>query len=127
MSDAYKNEPAGYLPKEERVVECYPLEGKSFPLKVKTFNKTCSYCPSQWDAESYDDVHIYIRYRWGCLTVSAAYNHESAVNSDNDIFFAKLGSEYHGEMPTEEMKEFTSVVLDFSNAIETTNFEELDE
>ena len=32
---------------------------------------TCTSCPSQWDAKTTDGTYVYIRYRWGCLTVTA--------------------------------------------------------
>ena len=36
----------------------------------ETLILTCSACPTQWEAETNDGRGAYIRYRWGCLTIS---------------------------------------------------------
>jgi hypothetical protein len=38
-------------------------------MKVTDVVQTCEACPSQWDAKTEDGKYVYIRYRWGSLTV----------------------------------------------------------
>jgi hypothetical protein len=33
-------------------------------------NQTCFACPSQWEGKTADGRHLYIRYRWGHLSIS---------------------------------------------------------
>jgi hypothetical protein len=38
-------------------------------IVVKHIEKTCNACPSQWEGRAVDNRPIYIRYRWGWLSV----------------------------------------------------------
>lgn len=37
--------------------------------RIKKLTKTCEACPSQWEGEFEDGSPVYIRYRWGYLSV----------------------------------------------------------
>jgi len=39
-------------------------------IHIKRIVKTCDACPAQWDAETEDGRYVYIRYRYGFLSVS---------------------------------------------------------
>ncbi len=72
---------------------------------------TCSACPSQWEGKTVDEQYVYIRYRWGFLTVGIGKTHEDAVWDETSC--QKIGDEYDGTMNTEEMKSHTKDVLRF--------------
>lgn len=38
-------------------------------MKVKTMTMTCCACPSQWEGQMDDGSELYVRYRWGRLTI----------------------------------------------------------
>jgi len=37
--------------------------------KIKDIRQTCMACPSQWSGTTTDNEEIYIRFRWGILSV----------------------------------------------------------
>ena len=56
-------------------------------MTIKDIVQTCYACPSQWEAKTEDNKAVYIRYRWGCLSIYL----------DNQLIYDKtLGSEYDG-------------------------------
>lgn len=61
---------------------------------------TCSACPSQWDALTTDGRRLYIRYRWGTLTVS----HEGEV-----LFQKRIGDAFDGVLSEDEMLRVTGL------------------
>lgn len=77
--------------------------------KIKTCEKTCSACPSQWDLYTDRDEYIYVRFRWGYLSVSIGVNGQEIFSWEDD-------DDWNGTMSTEKMIEFTKSVLDFTNA-----------
>jgi hypothetical protein len=38
-------------------------------LKIISLSKTCEACPSQWEGKTAEGKKVYIRYRWGRLTM----------------------------------------------------------
>lgn len=80
--------------------------------KVKKCVKTCSACPSQWDIHTTDGEYIYARYRWGGLTLTLNFRQSDSVV----IFSAGVGGCLDGDMSTDELKELTASILDWSEA-----------
>ncbi|MDR3582489.1 MAG: hypothetical protein P4L67_04420 [Candidatus Pacebacteria bacterium] len=75
--------------------------------KVKTIIMTCSISPSQWVGKTENGSDLYIRYRWGGLSVDV---------NDIEILYADCGHGYDGEMTTARMMGLTKDVLDWSEA-----------
>lgn len=63
-----KDEIASVEPSEAQAVDRIQ-EPVVRPLKLVSMTQTCWGCPSQWDAMTDDGRQVYIRYRWGCLSV----------------------------------------------------------
>lgn len=83
-------------------------------LKVKALIKTCPAFPSQWEGVLEDGRAVYIRYRWGRLTVSAGKSVEDAiVNYDGNILAIDVGGPIDGTMGERELKIHTKGVLIF--------------
>ncbi len=38
-------------------------------IKIKNLKQTCGACPSQWEFETFDNRMVYVRYRYGYLSV----------------------------------------------------------
>jgi len=73
---------------------------------LKEYHQTCSCCPSQWNALTEQNEFIYIRYRWGTLTIqmsASSGNLSDAINTGNMIFVKSIGNEYDGTLTTEEL------------------------
>lgn len=41
-------------------------------MRIRNLVQTCWACPSQWSAKTEDGDEVYIRYRWGVLTMDVA-------------------------------------------------------
>lgn len=65
-------------------------------IYYKYLRKTLLKCPSQWEGISNNNENIYIRYRWGYLTLYL---------DDKEIYYVKCGDNYEGEMRTKKMLE----------------------
>lgn len=65
------------------------------PLKITSLTQTCEACPSQWEGELEDGREIYIRYRWGTLTVNVSKGTLSAVEGPQ-VYYNEIGDEYDG-------------------------------
>lgn len=63
-------------------------------MKIRNLEQSCSACPSAWTGKTVGGDDIYIRYRWGWLTVD--------INS-SEIFGTKLGGEYDGVISWEDI------------------------
>jgi hypothetical protein len=54
-------------------------------IQVAKITKTCEACPAQWEGELVDGTPIYVRYRWGGLTITLnpwTDNREVIVSKD---------------------------------------------
>lgn len=78
--------------------------------KVKTCVQTCSACPSQWDIHTTKGKYIYARYRWGGLTLTLNFGKSNSIV----IFSEGVGGCLDGCMTTDELKELTASILDWS-------------
>ncbi len=61
-------------------------------MKVDSIVQTCPACPSQWEGTLDDGRMIYIRYRWGRLSVRVS------PEPTNDIGDAVRGDEIHASI-----------------------------
>lgn len=70
--------------------------------------QTCGACPSQWDGVTDDDRAVYIRYRWGYLSVRASEpgdQGEWAGVEGEEILGVQLGDEWDGVLLEDELTE----------------------
>lgn len=84
------------------------------PLSVKSVNMTCSACPSQWEGKLIDGRMYYVRYRWGCLSVSISKEPTDDVMDTvggQEIHYSEPGDGFDGSMDTLTMK---SIVKELS-------------
>jgi hypothetical protein len=90
--------------------------GKMGRLKIENLKKTCHACPAQWEGFLNDGRAIYIRYRWGylsvCISPKVTGDISDAVNG-YEIFHKQFGGEYHAELEESELQEITEEVLEF--------------
>lgn len=73
---------------------------------VRNLKKTCDSCPAQWEGRTNHGEFIYIRKRFGWLTVTVARVQYVAEEH---------GDEYDGSLTKEEMLEVCKDLFDFSN------------
>jgi len=83
--------------------------------KVNKIIRTCSACPSQWEGTLSDGRMIYIRYRWGFLTVSVS---DGPTNSIDDavkgykIYSEQIGDPLDGILGYGKLKGIISDFVD---------------
>lgn len=74
-------------------------------LIVKKVYRTCTACPAQWEGILEDGQAIYVRYRWGFLSVRVP-----GVEGQ-EVFGETLGDFLHGFMTYETLKEKTAGLI----------------
>jgi hypothetical protein len=68
------------------------------PIIVAKLRKTSNACPAQWEGETQDGEYIYIRYRWGELSIK--------VNSET-VLEENIGDALDGVMDEAELMRHT--------------------
>ena len=59
-------------------------------MEVKDLKQTCSACPSQWEFRTFENRPVYVRFRWGYLSIRLG-------PPNGDIDSAVGGQEIYGE------------------------------
>jgi hypothetical protein len=80
---------------------------KRTPIEINDLVKTCSGCPSQWEFYTFDKRPVYVRYRWGYLSVRiGAPNAEmSEAYTGVAIIGRQLGDNLDGSIDWKYVKE----------------------
>jgi hypothetical protein len=86
-------------------------------IRIVKAVSTCMACPSQWDAWTDDGKYVYIRYRWGYLSVSYDVMGEPILEKI-------VGDEYDGVMSFEELVEHTKGVIEWADDLNSATIEE---
>lgn len=71
-------------------------------INVTKIVNTCTACPSQWSGVTDDEKEVYVRYRWGYLSVDVG---------EDCVFEANPGDSLDGYMDFDELKEHTKNVI----------------
>ncbi len=79
-------------------------------MMIKNLIQTCLACPSQWNAETEDGKTVYIRFRWGQLTVSVGNDMKAALNS-KPIFDKEISDDLDGFITEKDMLRETGLTL----------------
>ena len=79
-------------------------------IVIKSLKQTCKACPSQWEGKTADGRFIYIRYRYGFLTVHVGDTPQESYISDR-VFGSSLGDRLDGILSLNELKRATLSVL----------------
>ena len=75
---------------------------------IKELICTCSCCPSQWEGVTEKNEAVYIRYRWGCLTIELSKPDgtvSDAIRNGELIYSEQIGGGLDGDISQEEVKE----------------------
>ncbi|HEY0750173.1 MAG TPA: hypothetical protein VGD26_03400 [Chitinophagaceae bacterium] len=84
---------------------------KKLSLELVEITQTCYACPSQWDARSTDNEYIYIRYRFGGLSVEKILILDDETWERDLLFYEDIGGRWAGDMTTEEMLQHTGLKI----------------
>ncbi len=50
-------------------------------ITIKTIKKTCTACPAQWEGTTDDGREVYVRYRFGHLSVALSDEKNTAIEN----------------------------------------------
>lgn len=84
-----------------------------YELYLKELTQTCESCPSQWEGKSTDDRPVYIRYRYGYLSVRAGPpggDIDSAVIG-KEVLGMRVGSGLDGMLSESEMISIANITV----------------
>lgn len=76
-------------------------------INVIWVQKTCEACPAQWEGLTDDDREVYVRYRWGWLSVLVGNPTIDFSKCEQEVFAKKLGDEYDGCLDYDELRAAT--------------------
>lgn len=77
-------------------------------MKLNNLVQTCDACPSQWDAILDDGRGVYIRYRWGTLSVMVSNNPGEDGFDGIEIYNEQLNNDSDGVLSEAEMLDIVS-------------------
>lgn len=63
---------------------------------IKQANMTCSACPAQWEGHTENNEPIYIRYRWGYLSIRKGNVGDEDGVAGEEIFGKQIGDGFDG-------------------------------
>lgn len=91
------------------------VKAESLKINIVSIKKTCEACPSQWEGWTDDGLFLYIRYRWGTLSVT--FWEDSAMFTFPYpyvvLYEGCIGDSLDGFMDYEELKKYLKDVLVF--------------
>lgn len=76
-------------------------------MKIKDPVQTCTACPAQWQGQTEDDRPVYVRYRWGYLSVKVGPpggDSWSAVGGVR-VYGEQIGDEYDGSIGWRDVRD----------------------
>lgn len=67
-------------------------------MKILNLVQTCKFCPSQWEFVTDDNRPVYVRYRWGYLSVRIGQPDENIQNAvgGTEIYGERIGDSFDG-------------------------------
>jgi hypothetical protein len=75
-------------------------------MKIKEMKQISDFCPSQWEIKLEDGKMIYVRYRYGWLSVCVSKDKTDDIFDAVDgevIYGEQLGGEYDGSLEEREL------------------------
>lgn len=91
------------------------MTARPAPLRVVRLTKTAEACPSAWEGRTDTGEWVYVRYRWGSLTVGAGATRDEAVargiwegQGGRTVFAGELGDRLDSWLSFEELVRATA-------------------
>jgi hypothetical protein len=78
-------ENSGKFPKPAKKFLNANQERQNSMMTITKIKKTCWACPSQWEGKTKDGRAVYIRFRWGNLSVCAGKSVRDAIRNNKII------------------------------------------
>lgn len=75
-------------------------------VKIVKLECTCQACPTQYEAKLEDGRLVYLRYRWGYLSIRASPCETDNIHdaiSGEEVLGESRGDDFHGSMDRDEV------------------------
>lgn len=85
--------------------------------KIKELEKTCWACPSQWEGFLEDGRAIYIRYRWGYLSIRISKDETNEIQDavcGEEIFGRQVGDGFGGVIELDAVLKLATDVIEYA-------------
>lgn len=77
-------------------------------IKIQELTQTCDACPAQWEGTTDDGRAVYVRFRWGylsvCLSPQPSEDVDDAVGGD-EVFGAQLSDDMDGWLSYDRLRQ----------------------
>lgn len=73
-------------------------------ITVTKLTKTCGACPAQWEGKTVDGAFVYVRYRYGRLTVSLSRESMADAVVATPSFLVSHGDRLNGWMEEDTLR-----------------------
>ena len=90
------------------------MKMKKQQIIVTTIKQTCSACPSQWEGTLSDGKMIYVRYRWGYLSIRVSPGPTTDISDavgGEEVFGTDHGEGMDGILTYEELTKISNHVI----------------
>jgi len=85
-------------------------------VKVKEITNTCGACPAQWEGLTVNNEPIYVRYRWGYLSIRIGPQNSDIMEAvgGKKIFGKQIDKNgWDGQLSYSQLKYYTKKVIVF--------------
>lgn len=65
-------------------------------MEITNLVQTCGACPSQWEALTDDGRGVYVRYRWGYLSICVSNQPGEHGLEGREVYSVKMGDNLDG-------------------------------
>lgn len=82
-------------------------------IRVLELTQTCPGGPSQWEGRTEEGLVVYVRYRWGCLSIGYGATLEEAVRNTNNLFEKQLGDKLDSTLQYNQLRHATTGLIEW--------------
>jgi hypothetical protein len=75
-------------------------------MDINQLECTCSACPSQWEFRTFENRPVYVRYRWGYLSVRIGAPNKDIMDAVGgiELIGEQLGDDFEGVINWSEVE-----------------------
>ncbi len=88
-------------------------------IAVKALIRTCNGCPTQWKGETGDGRYVYVRYRWGTLSIGIGLSEAESIEHSGTLFEKQLGDSLDGSLELEQLRAATKGLIEWPSTCDS--------
>ena len=86
-------------------------------IRIRELKLTSYACPTQYEGYTIDNIPVYIRYRYGYLSIRLGDKDSDIFNAvihGREVFGHQVGDDLDGYIDIEEIKEYTKEIIEWN-------------